>query len=178
MKPETSTFFSFQKSQASHRSLLYMPLHWEQLGNVYVKFLAPKNLKGWPWPVGRLTSHSGLERYQRALRSVGKSRRPSASRYKAALTNQPEGRRRSWGCMEDHQGQEARGYAGQCSLHHSLCAFSLVILILRLMMRKSIPETIHRVETFIDFTVLREFLCYKTCAKNCCRSKRSQGLET
>lgn len=52
MKPETSTFFSFQKSQASHRSLLYMPLHWEQLGNVYVKFLAPKNLKGWPWPVG------------------------------------------------------------------------------------------------------------------------------
>lgn len=107
---------------------------------------------------GRLTSHSGLERYQRALRIVGKSRRPSASRYKAALTNQPEGRRRSWGCMEDHQGQEARGYAGQCSLHHSLCAFSLVILILRLMMRKSIPETIHRVKTFINFTVLKEFL--------------------
>ena len=60
---------------------------------------------------GRLTPDSGLEGYWWAPRIVGKPRRPSAGRYKAPLTNLPEGRRRSDGCMEENQGQEARGYS-------------------------------------------------------------------
>lgn len=63
---------------------------------------------------------SGLEGYQRAPRIVGKPQRPPAGSYKAALTNQPEGRRSSRGCTEDHRGQGARGYAEQCSLYLSL----------------------------------------------------------
>lgn len=81
---------------------------------------------------GWLTSHSGLERYQRDPGIVGTLWRPLVACYKAALTSEPEGRRWSRGCMNDHRGSEARGYAGQCLLHRSLsvclCQFSYVIL--------------------------------------------------
>lgn len=81
---------------------------------------APLKMLGVAMAGGWLTSHSGLERYQQAPGMVSKLWRPLVACYKAALTSEPEGRRWSCGCMNDHRGFEAWGYAGQCLLYHSL----------------------------------------------------------
>lgn len=119
---ETSAFVSFQELQASDSGLLFT-LSTESSLDMFVLNLCPfKNFGGGHarrapdlrlWTGGRPVGPWGL---------WGKPQRPPAGRYKATLTNQPEGRRRSRGCMEDHWGQEAWGDAQQCSLYlHSLC---------------------------------------------------------
>lgn len=105
---ETSAFVPLQELQASDSVLLFT-LSTENSLDVFVLNPCPlKNFWGWPWPAGGWPQTLDWRDTSGPPGIVGKPRRLSAGCYKA-LTNQPEGRRRSLGCMEVQQRQEAPG---------------------------------------------------------------------